>query len=319
MHDLIVLPAADAGSLTTSEISSTMAYAEAEKAASTRAAYATDWKDFSIWCHARAATPLPAHVGIVGAYLSHLADSGLKSSTIGRRGAAIADRHKAAGLEPPTASEAVKAVMRGIRRVIGTAVDAKAPATDGIILAMLAAIPADTLIGKRDAAMIAIGFAGALRRSELCALEVRDVTWTADGIKLLIRKSKGERDGRGQTIGIPRGARIRPVLLLEQWLATAEIGDGRIFRSVALGGKLGEALTDDCMARRLKRIAKAAGLDRRIYSGHSLRSGFLTSAAEAGASIWKMMDVSRHKSMDTLRGYVRDADLFRDSAGAKFL
>lgn len=153
----------------------------------------------------------------------------------------------------------------------------------------------------------------------LCALEVRDVTWTADGIKLLIRESKGDQEGQGQTIGIPRGARIRPVLLLEQWLAAAEISDGLIFRSVALGGKLGERLTDDCMARRLKRVAKAAGLDHRIYSGHSLRSGFLTSAAEAGASIWKMMDVSRHKSMDTLRGHVRDADLFKDSAGSKFL
>src|SRR5690242_12415957 len=121
MHDLIPLDAIPPGALTTAEVDVTMAYAEAEKALATRAAYASDWRDFAVWCHARGAVPLPAHVGIVAAYLSARAEQGRKASTIGRRAAAIGHRHKLAGYEPPTTAEAVRAVLRGIRRTIGTA------------------------------------------------------------------------------------------------------------------------------------------------------------------------------------------------------
>ena len=165
MHDLIPLGPALPGALTVAEIDATMAYAEAEKALATRAAYASDWKDFSIWCLARGATALPAHVGIVAAYLSWLADSGRKASTIGRRAAAIGYHHKLAGHEPPTNQEGVKAVLRGIRRTIGSARAGKAPATADLIGQMLALCP-DTMIGKRDRALLAFGFAGAFRRSE---------------------------------------------------------------------------------------------------------------------------------------------------------
>jgi hypothetical protein len=121
LHDLIPLGPALPGALTTAEIDATMAYAEAEKALATRAAYASDWRDFAAWCASRGATALPAHQGIVAAYLSGLADSGRKASTIGRRAAAIGYRHKIAGREPPTNNEGVKATLRGIRRTIGTA------------------------------------------------------------------------------------------------------------------------------------------------------------------------------------------------------
>jgi site-specific recombinase XerD len=114
MHDLVPLEQIPPGALTTAEIDATMAYATAEKAASTRAAYATDWRDFAVWCHARAAAPLPAHQGLVAAYLSHLAENGLKASTIGRRAAAIGHRHKLAGHEPPTSGEGVRAVLGSV-------------------------------------------------------------------------------------------------------------------------------------------------------------------------------------------------------------
>ncbi len=166
MHDLIPLGPALPGALTAAEIDATMAYAEAEKALATRAAYACDWRDFAAWCPARGATPLPAHVGIVAAYLSWLADSGRKASTIGRRAAAIGYHHKIAGHEPPTNNEGVKATLRGIRRTIGTARAGKAPATADLIGQMLALCP-DSMIGKRDRALLALGFAGAFRRSEL--------------------------------------------------------------------------------------------------------------------------------------------------------
>ena len=154
MHDLIPLdPALPAlGMLTAAEIDATMAYAEAEKALATRRAYASDWRDFAAWCASRGATALPAHVGIVAAYLSSLADSGRKASTIGRRAAAIGYHHKMAGHEPPTNQEGVKVVLRGIRRTIGTARAGKAPATADVLMQMVALCP-DNMIGRRDRAL----------------------------------------------------------------------------------------------------------------------------------------------------------------------
>ena len=155
MHDLIPLdPALPAlGMLTEAEVDATMAYAQAEKATSTREAYASDWRDFAAWCAQRGATALPAHVGIVAAYLSSLASDGRKASTIGRRAVSIGYHHKLAGHEPPTDQEGVKVVLRGIRRTIGTARTGKAPATHDILGQMLALCP-DSMIGKRDRALL---------------------------------------------------------------------------------------------------------------------------------------------------------------------
>jgi site-specific recombinase XerD len=322
LHDLITLdPALPAlvGTLTTAEIDATMAYAEAEKALATRRCYATDWRDFAAWCALRGATALPARVGIVAAYLSSLADSGRKASTIGRRAASIAYHHKIAGHEPPTNAEGVKAVLRGIRRTIGAAKQGKAPATADVLTSMLALCP-DNMIGKRDRALLALGFAGAFRRSELVALQVEDLVETPDGLRVLIRHSKTDQEGQGQEVAIPRGYRLRPVEAVQIWTEAAGITSGPVFRAVALGGKVSdEALADDSASRIVKRYARRVGLDAAAYSGHSLRSGFLTSAAESGASVFKMTEVSRHKSMDTLRGYVRRVDLFKEHAGAAFL
>ena len=178
--------------------------------------------------------------GIVAAYLSSLADSGRKASTIGRRAAAIGYHHKMAGHEPPTGSEAVKAVLRGIRRTIGSAKQGKAPATADLIGQMVALCP-DNMIGKRDRALLCLGFAGAFRRSELCALEVADLTEVPDGLRILIRRSKGDQEGQGQEVAIPRGYRLRPVEAVQTWLAAAEISSGPVFRAVARGGKVSDA------------------------------------------------------------------------------
>jgi site-specific recombinase XerD len=319
LHDLIALENIPPGALTTAEIDATMAYAEAERAAATRAAYASDWHQFAIWCHTRAATPLPAHAGIVAAYLSHLAQSGLRASSIGRKAAAISHRHKLAGHEPPTNREGVKAVLRGIRRTNGAAREGKAPATADILTAMLR-LCLPTLAGSRDRALLALGFAGAFRRSELVALEVADLTEAPDGLRIRIRRSKTDQEAEGAEIAIPRGYRLRPVEALQAWLAAAEISDGPLFRPVLKGGRIQrEPLSAFSAAQIVKRYAERAGLDPAAYAGHSLRSGFLTSAAESGASIVKMIEVSRHKSVDVLRGYVRRADLFREHAGAAFL
>jgi integrase len=225
MHDLVHLEHIPSGALTIAEIDATIAFAAAEKAAATRAAYASDWRDFAAWCAVRGATPLPAHVGIVAAYLSSLAESGRKASTIGRRAAAIGHRHKLAGYEPPTSQEAVKAVMRGIRRTIGAGAERKNPATADIITTMLQLCP-PTLAGARDRALLALGFAGAFRRSELVALQVADLEEVPDGYRVTIRRSKTDQTGEGVEIVIPRGLKIRPVAAVQAWLQTAGITEG---------------------------------------------------------------------------------------------
>jgi site-specific recombinase XerD len=323
MHDLIPLPAPQApvlGQLTHEEMAATIGYAAAEKATSTRAAYAADWQAFAAWAALRGATALPAHPGIVAAYLSHLADTGRKSSTIGRKCAAIAHKHKQAGIDPlPTASEGVRAVLRGIRRTIGAAAVGKAPAVAELIGKMIALCP-DNMIGVRDRALLCFGFASAMRRSELAALLVSDLEEVADGLRVTIRRSKGDQEGMGQIIAIPNGYFIRPCEALRTWLAAAQITTGPVFRAVRLGGIVSaEPMANDSISRVVKRYAGRLGLDPATFGAHSMRSGFCTTAAEAGASVFKMMEVSRHKSVDTLRGYVRRVDLFKEHAGAAFL
>jgi integrase len=302
------------------EIDTARTFARAEKSDATRKAYRSDFTIFAAWCRARGLEPLPAATDTVAAFLAAQATEGGKASTIGRRAAAIRYAHRLAGHEPPTASEAVRATMRGIRRTIGAAPERKAAAVADQVRAMLDACP-DTLQGKRDRALLALGFAGAFRRSELVALQVSDLSEAPDGFRVVIRHSKTDQEGQGQEIAIPRGSRLRPVEAVQVWLDAAGITEGPIFRSVAKGGRVASlALPDRSVAAAIvKSHAEYVGLNPVLYAGHSLRSGFLTSAAEAGAGIFKMMEVSRHKSVDTLRGYVRRADLFRDHAGASFL
>lgn len=302
------------------EVAAALSFAEQEKSPGTRRAYRSDWQIFTAWCAARGLGPLPATPEIVARFLSTEAMAGVKASTLGRRAAAIGYAHRLAGYrDPPSSAESVKTVMRGIRRTIGTAPTRKAPATAELIGEMLKHCP-DTLAGKRDRALLALGFAGAFRRSELVALEVADLAEVGDGLRVTIRRSKTDQEGAGQEIAIPRGYRLRPVEAVQTWLAAAEINSGPVFRPVLKGSRLQPVLlTDRSVAAIVKRYAELAGLDPAQYAGHSLRAGFITSAAESGAAVLRIADQSRHKSLDVLRGYVRGADMFKDHAGAAFL
>jgi site-specific recombinase XerD len=176
------------------------------------------------------------------------------------------------------------------------------------------------LIGLRDRALLLLGFAGALRRSELVGLNVSDLKDTKAGLCLHIRASKTDQERLGQIIAIAHGKTTCPIKALRGWLAAAHVKQGPVFRSKSKGGRVSNnRLSDRSVAEIVKAHAKRIGLDPTSISGHSLRAGFLTSAAQRGASIFKMMDVSRHKSMDTVRGYVRDTELFEDHAGTGLL
>ena len=304
--------------LTAADEAAVHGFALAEKSAATRRAYRSDFGIFSAWCEGRGFLPLPAAPAVVAAFLADQAPAGVRPSTLSRRVAAIAYAHDLAGLASPAPSKTVRVVLGGIRRTKGAKPTQKAPASAERIAAMLESIPA-TLRGKRDRALVTLGFAGAFRRSELVALEVTDLAFEADGVRVQIRHSKTDQEGQGHEIAIPHGAAIFPVRAVRDWIAAAGITDGRLFRGIDRHGRLAGALTAQSVALIVKRYAAAAGFEPSDFAGHSLRAGFLTSAAEAGADVLRMMEVSRHKRVETVQGYVRRANLFKGHAGTGFL
>ncbi|MGH6811344.1 MAG: site-specific integrase [Methylocella sp.] len=294
-------------------------FARAEKAMATRRAYKSDFEIFELWCANRGVGALPAAAETVAALLASEAMRRIKPSTIGRRAASIRYVHKLAGHPVPTDDERVRATVRGIRRAIGIAPSKKAPATADRLIAMAAAGNGG-ITALRDRALLLLGFGGAFRRSELVALDVADITETKDGLLVTIRRSKTDQEGRSTTVAVVRGKIACPVAALRAWLTVAGISDGPVFRPITKSGKVRPTrLTDRSVANIVKYRAERLGLDPRAFAGHSLRAGFLTSAAARGASLFKMADVSRHKSMDTLRGYVRDTEVFKNHAGEGLL
>ena len=276
-------------------------------------------KSFAAWCEGVGRGALPASAETCAVYFAALADAGLKVSTIQRRAAAISYAHRLAGEATPLGLEAVKAVLRGVRRVRGVAAAAKAPLTADLVARVVRKLP-DSLAGRRDRALIVLGFAAALRRSELVGLDISDVSRNGDGVFLHIRRSKTDQDGRGAEIAVPSGVKLKPVETLDAWLAASGIVSGPLFRSVDRHGRVGaKALSAQSVALIVKRAAKAANLDPKLFAGHSVRSGFVTSALASGADMFKIMDVTRHRRVETLRVYDRRGKAFDSHAGKKFL
>ena len=298
--------------------SSAAFYAASEKSENTRRAYRADMKAFVAWCESVARRALPASAEACAEYLAFCADSGLKVSTIQRRAAAIGYAHRLAGEASPLENEAVKATLRGIRRRVGVATKGKSPLTADLIAKVVRKCPA-TLAGKRDRALIVLGFAAALRRSELVGLSVSDVEYAVDGLFIHIGRSKTDQEGAGARIAVLAGAKLRPAEALDEWLTAAGIKDGALFRAVSRNGRLGGALSDHAAAIVVKRAASRARLDPALFSGHSLRAGFVTSALEGGADLFRVMDVTRHREVKTLRVYDRRAKAFKDHPGKGFL
>ena len=279
----------------------------ARHSAATRKAYETDLKGFSLWARDNGLDSLPASIEAVVLYVTHLSAKGLKPSSIARKVAAIKHSHRQAGQQSPTDSEPVKAAMAGIKRTKGTAPRQVNPATIEIVEKLLATCD-ESRSGHRDRALIAIGFGAALRRSELASLRVEDIQVTDKGLVIRLPKSKTDQEGKGQEVAVLDGSRLQVKQLLGNWLEVSGILAGQVF-----------PMTDRNIANIIKARAKTAGLDADQFSGHSLRAGFLTSAANAGADLFRMMDVSRHRSINTVRGYVRKAQQFDNHAGAAFM
>jgi site-specific recombinase XerD len=341
------------------EVARTRDYIDAARATATRRAYAADWRVFTAWCAARGLTPLPATPATVAVFLTVMKDGDpggtppappRKVSTLSRYLAAINDRHRETGHLTPGEQDGGHALRRtfaGIRNIHGTRPARKAAADGDVLERMLAGITGADVRSVRDRALLAIGMAAALRRSELVALTCRDILVVPEGLRLFVARSKTDQTARGTWIAIPEGRRIRPKALLLAWLRAGDIADGPVFRKLAAvrvavrdpesGTLLRDAdgrivrqwredrvqpgaMSAQGVALVIKARARVAGLDPALFAGHSLRAGFLTEAArQPGANLFKMREVSRHKSIEILADYVRNHDLFRDHAGDGFL
>jgi len=293
-------------------------YASAAKAKATLRAYGADWRHFVIWCESVHSKPLPAHPGQVAAYLGALAAGGARATTIARRAAAIRHVHCSLGHDNPAAHPGVKATLQGIRRSLGTAPRKKAALTADLVARLVRKIPQD-LAGLRDRALILIGFAAALRRSELVALDVADIARHAKGIVITVRRSKTDQVGAGAVKAVPYGAKLKAVAALDAWLAASGIAEGALFRGVRGTSVKQIRLSDKQVARIVKSRSTKIGLDPAQFAGHSLRSGFITSASDAGAELAAIAKHAGHAKIDTTLGYVQVADAFRGHAGKKFL
>jgi site-specific recombinase XerD len=292
-------------------------YIAAAKAPATLRAYRSDWAHFSAWCELHGRDALPADAETVALYLSDLARTA-KPATLQRRLSSISQAHQAAGHPTPTAEPVVRAVRAGIRRSKGTAPVVKAPAVTADLRAMVTALP-DDLRGVRDRAMLLVGFAAALRRSELVALDRSDVAETREGLVVTLLRSKTDQEGGGRRIGVPYGSHpgTCPVGSVRTWTDAAGIADGPLFVTIDRAGRQGTARASDrAVARAVQRAAQGAGLDPTRYAGHSLRAGLATSAAAAGASERSIMNQTGHKSLPMVRRYIRDGNLFTDNAAA---
>ena len=293
-------------------------FAHQSKAANTIRAYASDWEQFDAWCKAHGQSSLPATPETVVLYVTDLATTH-KTATITRRISAISQAHQIAGFETPAGSASVRLVMAGIRRTKGTAQTAKTPVLVDDLRRMVSRLP-DNLLGVRDRALLLVGFGGAFRRSELVALDVADVGVTRDGLVVTIRRSKTDQEGEGRKLGIPYGSNPAtcPVRAMQDWLQECGFAEGPLFRPINRFGKVASIrLSAAAVAEVVKRYAAAVGLEAGDFAGHSLRSGLATSAAMGGASERAIMNQTGHRSVATVRKYIRDGSLFRENAVSK--
>jgi site-specific recombinase XerD len=289
-------------------------FAKQSKAGNTIKAYRSDWFHFEAWCKTHGQISLPATPETVALYVADLSATH-KPGTLTRRLSAISQAHQIAELESPTAAAKVRLVMAGIRRNKGTAQTAKTPVLVDDLRRMISSLSAN-LLGVRNRALLLIGFSGAFRRSELVALDVSDVTFTREGLVVTIRHSKTDQESEGRKIGIPYGSNPAtcPIRSLQEWLERSGISDGPLFRPINRHGKMAAIrLSGAAVSDVVKRYVEAAGLDASEFAGHSLRSGLATSAAMAGASERSIMDQTGHRSLNMVRRYIRDGNLFRNN------
>ncbi len=292
---------------------------DTEGSENTRRAYASAWVAFESWCIAHSLQTLPTEPTSVVLYLTSCDARGLKVGTIQSHLAAISDRHQRDGHPRPSDERMLREFMRKLRRARGVRAETKkTPFGPASLAAALCTLDLTTLRGLRDRALLLLGIAMGPRRSELAALDVANLTAVDDGLVVLIARSKTDQEGQGYTIGVPRNGLLLacPVAAVRDWRAATGIDTGALFRGIDRHGRLlDERLSDKGVARAMKDAAERAGLDPALFSGHSLRSGFATTAAGAGVGVKGIMRHTRHRSEAMVNEYIHLGTLFVDNPG----
>ena len=293
---------------------------QSSKANNTIRAYKSDFHDFELFCIQNGFKSLPSEPKIISLYLTSLSSKDIKMSTLKRRLVSIGIIHKLKGHYLDTKHPLIIENIMGIKRRKGSAQNGKKPLLINNLKALIKAINrsnSNPIIKFRDRTIVLIGFSGGFRRNEIVSLNYNDIEFVSEGMKINLRRSKTDQYGEGFLKGVPYfdNPVYCPVISMQNWLKISEIDSGSLFRRFSKGAKLTEMrLTDQTVALIIKKYLQLAGIDSKNYSGHSLRSGFATSAAEAGAEERSIMAMTGHKSTEMVRRYIKEANVFKNNA-----
>ena len=292
---------------------------KSSKAANTLRAYKSDFKDFTRFCSKHSLKSLPSEPKIVSIYLTYLSKNS-KMSTLKRRLVSIAMVHKLKGHYLDTKHPVIIENLMGIKRINGSIQKGKKPILINDLRKILKVIDEQNIkdIKKlRDKSIILIGFSGGFRRNEIVSLDYEDLNFVHEGLKITVKRSKTDQFGEGSIKALPyfEESIYCPVTILQRWLNISKISKGALFRRFSKGSILTSyRLTDQTVALLIKKYLNMAGVDSENYSGHSLRSGFATSAAEFGAEERNIMAMTGHKTTQMVRRYIKEANIFKNNA-----
>jgi integrase len=274
-------------------------YLRASKSPSTVRAYLADLQHFNA-----SGFHVPERPERVAKYLAQLADE-RTFSTVKRRAAAITAAHRELGYASPCHSDLVRSTLKGISRMNPGSPNRVRPLLAAEV--QRAARGLKGLKGLRERAMLMLGFAGAFRRSELVAIDVEDLTTRGRDLVVTLWRSKTDQNAAGRQVVVPRGPRGRcPVEAVQAWLRASAIREGPVFRRLTRYGDVTQMRLDPAaVCAAVKRCAAALGLDPKLYGGHSLRSGYVTTAALQGMPLWQVRLQTGHKRDSTVECYVR--------------
>ena len=290
------------------------------KAKNTIRAYKSDFNDFGLFCTKNGCKSLPSTPKIISLYLTYLSTKDVKMSTLKRRLVSIGVIHKLKGYYLDTKHPSIIENIMGIKRRKGSIQKGKKPLLINDLKKIINVIDKEKIeeIKKiRDRCIILIGFAGGFRRNEIVSLDYEDLDFVNEGLKINLKRSKTDQFGEGSVKGLPyfENTQYCPVISIDKWIKISKINSGPLFRRFNKGSKLSDnRLSDQTVALLIKDYLKIAGIESRNYSGHSLRSGFATSAAESGAEERSIMAMTGHKSTEMVRRYIKEANLFKNNA-----
>jgi site-specific recombinase XerD len=290
------------------------------KANNTVRAYKSDFNDFGLFCAKNGFKSLPSEPKIVSLYLTHLSIKNAKMSTLKRRLVSIGVIHRLKGHYLDTKHPSIIENIMGIKRRKGSIQKGKKPILIRHLKEIINIIDQqkkNEIKNLRDRSIILIGFSGGFRRNEIVSLDYHDLEFVPEGLKINLKRSKTDQFGEGFVKGLPYfdNSQYCPVVSIKKWIEISKISSGPLFRRFKKGLILSDnRLTDQTVALLIKEYLQLAGIDSKNYSGHSLRSGFATTAAESGAEERSIMAMTGHKSTEMVRRYIKDANLFKNNA-----